>query len=649
MKKAVLSILCVFGVLTILSGQVVTEANASKKALKYLDAGVENAMGRNLAVAAENFLKAIAEEPNFVTAYRYLGDTYMNMGLDSLSAEAYNAAIDLQPDGDVWIYSRAAEVEGNMGRYEDAYDHIVIYLENPGIKGDLRMKAMREKENYAFAKEAVLHPVDFEPVSLGDSVNSDYPEYFPSVSVDGNIMVITRRLPPKKSPDPMIPDSDENEDFYISYKRDDGTWSKAVNMGKPVNTELNEGAQNISADGRYLFYTMCDNVVSGYGSCDLYYSYRVGNQWTIPENCGTIINTGGWESQPSISGDGRSLYFSSHRPGGYGSYDLWVSHLGEDGYWEEPKNLGPEINTEFSEQCPFIHPDGRTLYFSSDGHPGMGNSDLFVSVLDETDHWTKPVNLGYPINTKGREISLSVTADGKTAYFSSDRGNELGQFDIYSFTLPENVQADPVTWVKAYVSDEKTLDFLEANVQLIDLESGDIIVTSRSDPKTGEFLVVLPIGKDYALYVQKEGYLFHSENFSLENAKTSEPYTLFVNLKPINAGETITLKNIFFETNSAALLPVSQTELNKLLELMRRNPGMNIQVNGHTDNIGTDGDNMQLSIARAKSVKAYLVDHGIDDKRILFKGFGESQPVDTNDTEEGRANNRRTEILILHM
>ncbi len=647
MKNITFTALLVF-VGSLIFAQPVTQENASKKALKYLDEGVQRAMAKYLDKAVESFTNATLEEPNFVTAWIYLGDAYRNLKNDSMALESYTRAVDLDPDGDVWVYSKLAEAEGNMGMYEDALDHIVLFLSNPEVTGDPRIKANRLKTNFTFAKAAVLNPVDFNPVNMGESINSDFPEYFPSLSVDGSVLVMTRRIPvvPPVT-DTRNPNVDQ-EDFYISYFRD-GAWTLAENMGAPINTSLNQGAQNISADGRYLFYTSCDDVENGYGSCDLYYSIKIGNVWSNPENCGTIINSGDWESQPSVSADGRNLFFSSARAGTVGSYDLWVATMGDDGYWEEPVNLGKTINTPYSEQCPFIHPDGNTLYFSSEGHPGMGGSDLFYSKRDDTGNWSKPVNLGYPINTKNREISMSVSANGTTAYYSSDRGKKLGELDIYSFELPADVQADPITWVKAIVTDKITRLPLKANVQLVDLETGNMIATSISDPKTGEFLIVLPIGKDYSLFVQREGYLFHSENFSLLTAIPNEPFIINVALQPITAGEILTLKNIFFETASAGLLSISQTELNKVVDMMLKNPTMKVRVKGHTDNVGTESDNLKLSLDRSLSVKNYLIEHGIAAERITNKGFGESDPIDNNNTETGKANNRRTEIEILSL
>ncbi|HMZ88174.1 MAG TPA: OmpA family protein [Chitinophagales bacterium] len=630
------------------SAQPVTEATASNKALKYLNEGVQRGMGKYYDKAIESFQNAIKEEPNFITAWVYLGDTYRMLGNDSMAADTYIKALDIDPDLNSIYFKRLAEAEANIGQYEEAFDHINLFLQDPDVKGSLKTEALHQKNNYNFAKEAIKSPVDFNPENMGPEVNSDFPEYFPSISVDGSVLVMTRRIDDVISLGPGDARPIDNEEFFITYFRD-GAWTTSENMGAPINTKLNEGAQCISADGRSLFFTACDNVETGYGSCDIYYSYRIGNQWTAPENCGTIINTGEWESQPSVTADGRELFFSSARFGTVGSYDIWSAKMGDDGYWEEPVNLGNVINTPYSEQCPFIHPDGKTLYFSSDGHPGMGREDLFYSTRDAAGNWSKPKNLGYPINTPNQEISLSVSADGKTAFFSSDRNKAPKDLDIFTFQLPAQVQADPVTWVRATVTDERTKLPLKANVQLVDIATGNTIVTSTSDPGTGEFLIVLPVGFEYGLYVQREGYLFHSENFSLLNVLPDAPFDINVALQPISQGEILTLKNIFFETASAEILPISEPELNKVVDLMKKNPGMQVRVNGHTDNIGTEIDNQKLSQNRANSVKAYLVSKGIEDARISTMGFGESKPIDTNANEVGRANNRRTEIEILRL
>lgn len=627
--------------------QPVYNNDASKKAQKNLQAGIEDAMNGKTDLALQNFLEAIEEEPNFITAISYAGSAFKDLGNDSMAVIYFLKAIDLKADFDVGVYKKLAESEQNLTRYADAEKHIMIFLQNQKIVGESRKKAEHLLTSVQFAKEAILHPVNFNPINMGPEINSVYAEYFPSLSADKSLLIFTRKIEKDKNASQIPGETDMNEDFYISDFKDTA-WKVAKNVGSPVNTKLNEGAQNISVDGKLLFYTLCNSPL-GFGSCDLYYSFKIGGEWTNPENCGRTINSADWESQPSISADKKYLYFSSTRPGGYGAYDIWIAEMDNQGKWKKPVNAGPMINTAYDEQCPFIHPDGRTLYFSSNGHPGFGQSDLFFSKKGLDGNWEKPVNLGYPINTQKSEITLSVSADGNTAYYASDRKDSYGELDIYTFDLPSELKPFPVTYVKATVRDEKTKIPLASSVQLIDLETGDTIINSTSDNMNGEFLVTLPIGKKYALFVNKKGYLFHSENFSLENAIPESPYLIDIYLQPVQIGEIITLNNIFFETASSELLPESQTELIKIKELLDKNPSVIIQLNGHTDNVGEEKDNMQLSIERALSVKTFLEKQGVNAERLKYKGYGETQPVSDNNTEEGRSKNRRTEMEILSL
>ncbi|MFN0275357.1 MAG: OmpA family protein [Chitinophagales bacterium] len=624
--------------------QAVTTETASKKAVKFYKEGVEAVLQSDYKTALLFFEKALAEEPNFVEALKNAGNANFELREDSTAVEYYKKAINLNPDTDIGIYRRLAEAEQALMRYAEGYEHINIFLENPKIVGVTRKNAEHLKASLQFAMEAIKSPVDFNPVNLGSEVNSEFSEYFPSLSADNSVMVITRKIP--------VPGVSENadeidrlqEDFFIS-KRDSAKWGKAKNVGKPVNTMLNEGAQSISADGKNLVYTLCNHPL-GFGSCDLYFSVSYNETWSEPANCGKKINSGDWDSQPSISADGKFLYFSSSRSGGMGGIDIWVSERNDKGYLEKPVNLGPTINTPFDDQSPFIHQDGKTLYFSSDGHPNFGGKDLFYAKLDAENRWLQPVNLGFPINSSKDEITLTVSSDGSTAYYASDKASGFGGLDIYQFDLPSALRPDPVTYVKATVRDEKSKIPLKSNVQLIDIANGDTLLNYVTDPRSGEFLVCLPVGKRYALYVNKEGYLFHSENFSLENAIPDAPYLIDIYLQPIKLGEVVTLKNIFFETGSSELLPESKTEILKIKELLTKNPALKIQLNGHTDDVGSEPDNLKLSQSRALSVKDFLVQQGIDGVRLTTAGFGESKPLANNQTEDGRAMNRRTEMEI---
>jgi outer membrane protein OmpA-like peptidoglycan-associated protein len=396
-----------------------------------------------------------------------------------------------------------------------------------------------------------------------------------------------------------------------------------------------------------LFMTCCSRRDT-YGTCDLYVSRRRGNLWSEPLNLGERVNSSAWDSQPCLSADGRTLYFVSTRKGGFGGSDIWRTTIGENGDWEIPVNLGDTINTPSNEMAPFIHQDGRTLYFSSSGHPGMGGADLFISRMNPSGAWSKPTNLGYPVNTKNDEINLVINTGGDAAYISSAKEGGFGNTDIYRFELPAEVRPAIVSYVKGKVYDRNDLHPLAASFELIDMQSGKTVVTSISDGIDGSFLLSLPVDKDYALNVSCKGYLFYSQNFSISNGRDiHNPLQLDVPMQPLVVGEKVVLRNIFFDTDLYELKPESTAELNKLVEFLSKNPTMNIEIGGHTDNVGTDAHNLELSRNRAKAVYDFLVAHGVASHRLSSTGYGKSMPVDTNETPEGRANNRRTEFKVI--
>jgi outer membrane protein OmpA-like peptidoglycan-associated protein len=394
-----------------------------------------------------------------------------------------------------------------------------------------------------------------------------------------------------------------------------------------------------------LFFTGC-NRPDGLGRCDIYISQKKGDEWGKPFDLSPPINTSGWESQPSISADGRTLYFVSNRQGGYGGYDIWKSTLTPKG-WGQPENLGPNINTAFNEQSPFIHADNNTLYFCSNGWPGMGNQDLFVTRLGDDGKWGKPENLGYPINTHGDETALTLTADGATAYFASNNLKGLGGFDIYTFEMPVKLRPNIVTYVKGTVSDAKTKQPLESAVEILDLQNTQPVYQDYSSADKGDFLATLTAGKNYGLNISKSGYLFYSENFSLVGYQSSSPFNIHVLLEPIEIGNKVILKNIFFDTNKFDIKPESTSELQKLVDFLLFNPTLRIEISGHTDNVGNDALNQTLSENRAKAVYDYLIANKLDAARLVFKGYGKSQPIAPNDTDDNRSKNRRTEFKII--
>ncbi len=636
MRIIVFLFLVLFCASSAFSQNYVTDKTASKKALEAFSEFAQARDRGDTATARQALLKAISIEPHFIDAYYRLGELDNIEGNFDRSIAELSHVLEMSDSYNSKTYYLYGMDCWQLNRYDSATQAFKKYLTFKEPSHSLRVLAQQCLQNTQFAEVAIKNPVPFDPINLGDSINSNnnpnYMEYLPTLTVDGKTLVFTRRYR-------------GHEDFYMS-KKVNGVWRKATPIDA-LNTENNQGAESISADGNYFFFTGCDRPV-GYGDCDIYYSYKQNDgTWSKPQNIGEPINTPSWESQPSISPDGKDLYFASTRKGGKGNSDIWVSHLNNN-QWGDPVDLDSNINTPFDEVSPFIAPDNQTLYFSSNGHPGMGGQDIFFSKKDTAGHWGKPVNLGYPINTKANDADLIVDSKGDLAYFASNRDDKYGNIHLYSFKLYPAARPTPVTYVKGLVYDARNQNSLIANLQLIDLSTGKVIMNVSSDPMDGSYLMCIPTGRDYAMDATAAGYLFFSENFSLKNdTDVDHPYELNVPLKHIDVGSTMVLKNIFFETNKYNLKPESHTELDKLIDLMRNNPSIKIEISGHTDTQGTPQYNQTLSEERAKAVNDYLVQNGIDQVRLTYKGYGETKPITTNDTEEGRAQNRRTEITII--
>ncbi|MCK9423164.1 MAG: OmpA family protein [Bacteroidales bacterium] len=616
----------------------------NKKAIKLFYSAIERYQVKNTEEALSDLKKAITADPLFTEAFILQGDIYNDDRQFEKAIESYQTAINTNKPFSPALFSIIATIQLNLGRYTDAQFNFQRFLESGYIPENKKQQAEQGLKVCAFAINNIAHPVPFLPVNLGDSINSPYDDYVNILTADEELLYFTRKNPSSaKSEDKR---QDYEEDFYVSH-RIDSTWSEAIPLGPPVNTNGNEGALTISPDGNFLFFAACDRP-DGYGSCDIYWAKRIGDHWTVPQNMGPRINSPQWDSQPSFSSDGKTLYFASKRPGGKGSSDIWNSQLQPDGQWSEPVNLGDSINTKAEEMAPFIHPDDQTLYFSSKGHLGMGGLDLFFSRKIGIGTWGQPVNMGFPINTQANEISIIVNAKGNMAYISSDLPGGKGGQDIYKFPLYKEAQPVATSYLKGIVFDQETKKRMAARFELIDLETSQTVVESVSDPLSGEFLLLLPSEKNYALNVSREGYLFFSENFSLRGTNSSiHPLLRNIPLKPIKIGESVVLKNIFFDTDKFVLKDESTGELRKLIDYLQKNPKLKIEISGHTDNQGTEEYNVVLSQNRAKSVYDFLIQNGIEESRLSYKGYGFTHPVDTNSTDQGRANNRRTEFKIL--
>ncbi len=616
----------------------------SKKALRFYDQAVQHYDKRDDATALQLLNRAIRADRNFIEAYFMIAQIYKDSGDYETAIKNFRKGLSISPDYYPEGYFILAQIEYNQGLYHDALKNSLKFMDFDLFQR-ISLKLVQDLiDKCEFAISMLENPVPFNPVNLGDSVNSSKNEYWPSLSLDGSRVIFTVLDP--VDPAKPIAFGNRQEDFYESVKHEDGSWSRRRNLGRPLNTIQNEGAQTISADGRFMFFTAC-NRPDGYGMCDLYFSRKRKGKWTIPSNAGSPLNTTFSEKHPALSADGRIIFFASDRPGGKGGLDIYMSSGTEKRAWTVPVNLGDKINTPGNEQAPFIHPDGKTLYFTSDGHKNLGQSDIFMSRSDEEGTWSDPVNLGFPINTHNNELGLIVNSSGDKAYFASDRhsGEDL---DLYEFELYPEVRPNPVSYMKGRVFDSLTYKGLDAEFKLIDIQSGELVIESVSSPGEGEFLIPLPSGRNYVLNVSKTGYLFYSGHFAFEGIyERTDPFIKDVPLQPLRSGYKIVLNNIFFEFDKSELKPESKVELERILDFLQKNPTVRIQLNGHTDNIGTDEYNSSLSERRALAVVDWLINNGISSYRLKHRGFGALLPVAGNETEEGRALNRRTEMQII--
>lgn len=618
------------------------------KAIRFYEEAVRAYELGLIPEAMDQIERAIDKAPNFSEAFVLRAQVHADQKNSPAAIADLEQAISIGAPGFADVHFFLGDLQMRESQYLEAKANFEALV----AKGTRNKSLLERAELYIrscdFASGALKNPVPFNPENLGSGVNSEFDEYYPCVTADDQTLLFTRLVRDQRVR------GGKQEDFYVS-QFDQTAWGPATAVAE-INTAFNEGAPTLSADGQLLVFTACELMggewgpYQGYGSCDLFYARKMGDQWGDAVNL-QPLNSYDWESQPSFSADGRTLYFvrGKRTAQGIGRQDIYYSVLQADGNWSKPDRIPGLVNTPFEEESVLIHPDGESLYFSSNGHPGMGGLDIFVSRKQPDGSWGEPINLGYPINTGADENSILVNASGDVAYFASNREGGLGGLDLYSFELPEHARPKAVSFVKGEVFDAVSLRKLEARFELIDLESGEVVAENYSNPVNGEFLVVLPPGKDYALNVARSGYLFYSANFSLKGIKAGEPYLLEVPLEKLKEGSRVVLNNVFFATDSYVLEDASKTELNKLVELLANNPGLQVEIGGHTDSVGGDAENLTLSERRAGAVVEYLVANGIEVDRLKAKGYGETQPVASNDTEQGRALNRRTEMKIVQV
>ena len=607
----------------------------SKRAIKYFQES-KGAQYPSDKIALLNL--AIDKEPRFVEAYWELSKIYLLLDTTEAAIIALKTADELQLAMPEETKIRLSKIYYKEGEYQLALDKI-NEINNPYYFKQINIL----KEDYAYAASLKANPIDFKPRNL-NFVNTIHDDYFPSITADG-LMISTTVLSPKWMGDAPM---QHQEDMYVSHWNG-SKWSYSEPLPAPMNGYGNEGSQSFSADGRYMFFVQCSNR-ENIGSCDIWYSIRKGDKWSNPINLGEPANSRYWESNPVMSPTGDMIYFTSNRPDGLGGKDIWSVqvYIDDYGYLKtyNPQPLGSPINTDKDEFAPFIHADNHTLYFSSDGHKGLGGQDIFRSVRADNGSWSAPENLGYPINTHGDESGFVINGLGNKAYFASDQLENRGmKLDIYEIDLPITIQPRTrMVYSPGRVYDIQTGKPLQARVEIFEGATNNRHFESITDAADGSFVAFLPEDPQhstiFALSSQREGYIPYTMSI------TTPGDSILVGLTRIAKGNSITLNNLYFDYDSDKILPASYAEIERLSLFLKRNKQVNIEIIGHTDNQGSKTYNLDLSLRRATALMNALIKKGIAANRLSAKGMGSEAPIATNDTEEGRAQNRRVEILI---
>jgi outer membrane protein OmpA-like peptidoglycan-associated protein len=602
-------------------------------------------------------------ETNFKVGAAYLHDEKKSRALEYLErAYTINPAIDIDIDYHLGLAYQYHH------QYAKAREKFETFKRKHKKLSDIANHKIQECH---IGDSLSHHPAYVEIANIGHVINSPFHEYSPLLSSDGNTLIFTSN---RSSDKEKIKNQTNFEDIYITHKVD-GTWAEPEKISPNITNQYNDAAASLSHDGNLLFLYYEE------GGGDIYVSTVDNGEWTVPVPLNRNINSPhSWETSACVSADGTKLYFTSNRPGGYGELDIWVSELDANGQWGKATNLGPNVNTSGHEDAPFIHADGVTLYFSSDGHPTMGSNDIFKSEWID-GAWTRPVNLGFPVNSIDYDGFFVLSADKKTGYFSAMREYGLGNADIYSIkfvdpppppppaeevlasTAPElpGEEADyvdpiiglhkdlkVVTVLKGKVIDANSSEPLHAVITLVNNETNHIVARINSHHGTGDFELVIPHGGNYGVSTEVAGYLFNSINFNLPQFAEYQEIDTHILMMKAEVGSKVVLKNIFFDTGKAELKSESVAELEHVRELLVSNLNMKVQINGHTDNTGNSVSNRLLSLERAEAVVKYLVEKGIDPSRLSAKGFGSEKPLVSNDDETGgREINRRTEIEII--
>jgi outer membrane protein OmpA-like peptidoglycan-associated protein len=637
-----------------------------KKLIKSFQKGVQLLNDGKMNDAEVIFAKILDEEPEFTEAW---------VASAEINYSKYKSSKD--PKSQNNYYSRYVKCLESVAKqcpsyqdYEVCYTLGKIFFSHDKLdvaKGYLKTYIDNGKKGTKYYTDAestyhyieqylnlIENPVPFEPVVV-EGVSSAYDDYLPLISPDGSLALFTKAYM-KKEVNSIYGDRFV-EEFTVSKASDDKglVFSPGEPLPYPFNSGKNQGAASISIDNKTMFITICEFVSRDYDNCDIYMSTRVGDGWSELKSLGPNINgVKTWESQPSISADGKTLYFASIRESNVGfdpdnpTSDIYYSTKDEKGNWSKAKNLGSKINTPGNEKSPFIHSDSQTLYFSSDGHLGIGGYDIFFSKFRDGD-WTKPVNIGYPINTKNNDLGFVVNTQGTKAYFASNKLNGKGGWDIYAIDLYKEARPEKVFLVKGQLVDDNGYALSDAKLEVKNTRTEEVS-EGVVDAETGHYAVAVTAkneNDDFLMVVKKEDYSFSSTLIEPTEETFEKPIEVNFEVKPIEAGKSVQINDIYYATASYEINQKSYAVLNEFAEFLKSNPTVKVEIRGHTDNIGSAQTNITLSNRRAQAVYDYLLSKGVPKANVSYKGYGPNMPIADNKTEAGRAKNRRTEFYIL--
>ena len=627
--------------------------------------------GGNIIIALEYYLRAHNFNPDNALLNMRIGECYLNTPRVDKSVEFLERSVELNV-ATLRVYYLLGQAYQQNYRFDEAIEQFTFYRQSLTPQEVLQQRGSIDRRiaECNHAKHLINEPLRVFIDNMGSAVNSEYDDYSPVLSPDGKTMYFTSRRPWGRNPRVDRNDHKYFENIFVTRKLGD-QWTAAEPLEGKVNSRTHEATAGIYPDGKTMY------VYRGNKGGDIFESFFEKGKWGKPRKLPRALRSRGTQETSIVfTSDGNRLYFISDRPGGFGGKDIWTSSRNERGRWSEPVNLGSTVNTEYDEESLYLAPDDVTLYFSSQGHNSMGGFDIFRTVF-RNGRWTRPENLGYPVNSPADDLFFIMGPDEKTAWFSTMRLDNYGGSDIYQITFlgPEKplfmpVVSDliaatvrppqinmmgsemeivtvPMTILRGRIIDDKTEEPVNAVIELYDNETEALLAEFSSVAETGEYIISLPGGKNYAIAVQADDYLFHSENMNISESEVNREIINDIRLKRVEVGQSIVLNNIFFDTGAAELRPESYAELGILYKLMFDNPSLKIEISGHTDNVGSAGLNQRLSERRARAVVDFLIERGIGRERLTYKGYGFERPIASNETAEGRQMNRRTEFEII--